>query len=68
MAIANHEIKEHINLMDGNWYSTEPHEDWTWMRQNAPVYYDPSSDVWAITRHADVLTIEKDAKTFSSFN
>ena len=36
------------------------------MRENAPVYYDERRDVWAITRHADVLAIEKDPKTFSS--
>ena len=36
------------------------------MRENAPVYYDEQRDVWGITRHADVLAIEKDPKTFSS--
>ncbi len=38
------------------------------MRQNAPVYYDSQSDVWAITRHADILKVEKDSKTFSNYN
>ena len=41
---------------------TEPHDDWTWMREHAPVYYDAKSDVWAITKYDDVLAIEKDAK------
>ena len=37
------------------------------MREHAPVYYDPKSDVWAITKYDDVLAIEKDAKGFSSY-
>ena len=37
------------------------------MREHAPVFYDPTNDVWAITRYDDVLAIEKDAKGFSSY-
>jgi cytochrome P450 family 142 subfamily A polypeptide 1 len=37
------------------------------MREHAPVFYDPKSDVWAITKYDDVLAIEKDAKGFSSY-
>ena len=55
-----------IDLLDGAWWSHEPHEAWTWMRQHAPVYHDAKNDVWAITRFEDVLAIEKDPKTFSS--
>jgi cytochrome P450 family 142 subfamily A polypeptide 1 len=55
-----------LNLLDGSWYADDPHEIWTWMRREAPVYYDESSDVWGIARYDDVLAIEKDAATFSS--
>jgi cytochrome P450 family 142 subfamily A polypeptide 1 len=55
-----------INLLDGDWYATEPHHDWAWMRANAPVYHDTANDVWAVTRYADVLAIEKDPARFSS--
>ena len=61
-----HPVRDDIDLLDGHWYANEPHDTWEWMRRNAPVYYDPKGDVWAITRHADVLAIEKDPKTFSS--
>jgi len=37
------------------------------MRENAPVYYDAASDVWGITRYHDILAIEKDPETFSSW-
>ena len=63
---ATHPVREDIDLLDGHWYANEPHDLWEWMRDNAPVYYDERRDVWGITRHADVLAIEKDPKTFSS--
>jgi cytochrome P450 family 142 subfamily A polypeptide 1 len=37
------------------------------MRENAPVYWDAKNEVWGITRYHDVMAIEKDAATFSSF-
>lgn len=63
---ATHPVRDDIDLLDGHWYSHEPHDLWEWMRHNAPAYYDEQRDVWGITRHADVLAIEKDPKTFSS--
>ena len=36
------------------------------MRRTKPVHYDPVGAVWGIFKHADVLAVEKDAKTFSS--
>ena len=63
----NHPVRDDIDLLDGHWYATEPHDDWTWMRDHPPVYYDPKGDVWAITKYEDVLAIEKDAKGFSSY-
>ena len=61
-----HPRREGLDLLDGGWYADDPHEVWTWMRREAPVYRDEVSDVWGITRYADVLAIEKDPKTFSS--
>jgi cytochrome P450 family 142 subfamily A polypeptide 1 len=62
-----HTTRSDIDLLDGNWYATNPHDTWTWMREHAPVYYDAASDTWAITKYRDVLAIEKDPKTFSSY-
>lgn len=36
------------------------------MRDNAPIYYDEASRVWAVSRYQDILAIEKDPKTYSS--
>ncbi len=63
----NHPTLDGVNFMDGFWFQHEPHDAWTWMRENAPVYYDANSDVWGISRYHDILAIEKDPKTFSSY-
>lgn len=59
-------MTDDIDLLDGAWWSREPHETWEWMRRHAPVYHDEKNDVWALTRYDDVLAVEKDPKTFSS--
>ena len=41
-----------------------PHEWFTYLRRNAPVYKHPEPDgpgFWVITRHADVCAVGKDA-------
>ena len=56
-----------FDLLDGRWYAGQPYADWAWMREHAPAYWDAANQVWAITRYDDVLRIEKDPATFSSF-
>jgi cytochrome P450 family 142 subfamily A polypeptide 1 len=63
---ATHPRREGLNLLDGGWYADDPHEIWSWMRREAPVYHDEDGDVWGIARYDDVLAIEKDPTTFSS--
>jgi cytochrome P450 family 142 subfamily A polypeptide 1 len=55
-----------LNLLDGSWYAEDPHRIFDEMRKTDPVHYDPVGAVWGVFKHADVLTVEKDAKTFSS--
>ncbi|MCU1391716.1 MAG: cytochrome [Ilumatobacteraceae bacterium] len=61
-----HPLHDEIDLLDGSWYATLPHDTYTWMRENAPAYYDAKTDTWAVTRYHDVVRIERDPKTFSS--
>ena len=58
---------EGLNLLDGKWYAENAHEVWTEMRQTSPVHWDPVAQVWGIAKHQDVLAVEKDPKTFSSY-
>lgn len=47
----------------------QPHDQFAWLRENAPVYWHPepgADGFWAITRHADVRAVGRDPATFSS--
>ena len=66
MTQPNHPTHPDINLTDGPFYGNDPHELFTWMRANAPVYFDTNSGVWGISRYADLKTISADPKTFSN--
>ena len=57
-----------VGLLDPTFYVDIDgmHEAFTWLRANDPVHHDESSDVWGVTRHADVLQVERDDKTFTS--
>ncbi len=46
-----------------------PHEQYDWLRDNAPVYWheEPNGPgFWALTRHDDVAAVGRDPATFSS--
>ncbi len=46
-----------------------PHEQFAWLRENAPVYWHEHPEgygYWVISRHADVLQVSRDFKTFSA--
>ena len=61
MATAENQF-EGFNLVQPKDYADQgyPHDIWTWMRANDPVYWWDDTDglpFWAITKHADVTTI-----------
>ncbi|MGB3410963.1 MAG: cytochrome P450 [Microthrixaceae bacterium] len=58
-----------IDLLATTWGRGEPHDQFDWLRREAPVYWhDEPGDTgfWAVTRHADVRMISNDWETFSS--
>ena len=55
-----------VNLLDGDFWAGEPLPVLDWMRRHEPVYRDEASDLWGITRHADVRAIGSDPRSFSS--
>jgi len=66
MADANHPTRDDIDLVSGEFYGSDPHEQYAWMRANAPVYFDGKNGVWGITRYADLKAVAKDPGTFSN--
>lgn len=55
-----------IDLLDPVLYQSNPHGVWAWMRANEPVYRDEKNKLWGITRHADVMDVERRSSVFSS--
>ncbi len=52
-----------------NYTNGIPHEQFAWLRDNAPVYWHEHPEgygYWILTRHEDVLAASKDFKTFSA--
>ena len=55
-----------VDVLDPELYRTNPHNVWTWMRQHEPVYRDERNGLWVLTRHADVMDVERRSTVFVS--
>ena len=64
MSIASERLV--VDLLDPHLYQSNPHDVWTWMRANEPVYRDQKNGLWGVTRHADVMDMERRSSVFSS--
>lgn len=53
-----------IDLLDGEFYVNDPYSTYAWMREHAPLYWDPVNELWAVTRYDDVVDVEKRKETF----
>ncbi len=52
-----------------NYCAGIPHEQFAWLRNNAPVYWHEHPEghgYWAVSKHADVVAVSRDSKTFSA--
>ncbi len=56
------------DLLDPAWWPDldRVHEFFTWARREAPVFRDEVNGMWAVTRHADLLDVERRSTVFSS--
>jgi cytochrome P450 family 142 subfamily A polypeptide 1 len=55
-----------LNILDPDLYAGDPGPAYTWLRDEAPVYWDTVNQIWVISRYRDVLSIERDATRYSS--
>lgn len=54
------------DLLDPDLYQRNPHDVWEWMRANEPVYRDERNGLWGVTRHADLMDVERRSSVFAS--
>lgn len=61
---------EEINLLDRDRFTHGiPHEWFTYLRREAPIWRHPEPDgpgFWVVTKHEDVVAVGRDGETFSS--
>ena len=60
-----------IDLLEGTWAKGVPHDQLTYLRANAPVFWhdQPAEDgdgFWAVTKYEDIKAITHDWETYSS--
>jgi cytochrome P450 family 142 subfamily A polypeptide 1 len=53
-----------IDLLDGEFYAGGPYETYGWMRDHAPLYWDPVNELWGVSRYRDIVEIEKRKDVF----
>jgi cytochrome P450 len=51
-------------LTDPELYSSDPHPLYAQLRREAPIAWNDQLGFWAVSRHADVLAAESDARTY----
>lgn len=47
-------------------YRRAPHVVWEQMRHDHPLFHDPTTDIWWLTRYDDVATVFADHETYSA--
>lgn len=62
--MADHPLNPAVRLIDGAFYAADPHPHFAWMREHAPVYFDPQGQVWGIALYGDLLSVSRSPHTF----
>lgn len=55
-----------IDLLDGDLYASGPYEVYAWLREEAPLYWDATNELWGVSRYDDIIEIEKRKDVFIS--
>lgn len=57
----------YVNLLDPQFY-VDPWSGYRWLRDNDPVHWDPIHRIWGVSRHADIIEVEKNWHRYSSLD
>ncbi|MEY2430409.1 MAG: cholest-4-en-3-one 26-monooxygenase [Acidimicrobiaceae bacterium] len=55
-----------LDFVSGDFWGRDPHAGLTWLRENAPVYWNEAAEVWGIAKYDDVKEISKHPDVWSS--
>jgi cytochrome P450 family 142 subfamily A polypeptide 1 len=59
-------VNEAVHLTSGEFWGRDPHEELRWMREHAPVYWDPNSRTWGVAGYRDVKLVSRRPEVFRS--
>ncbi|TDB90965.1 cytochrome P450, partial [Actinomadura sp. 7K534] len=59
-------VNDTINLVSGAFWGRDPHAELRWIRENAPVYWDPHGEVWGVSTYAAVKYVSRHPEQFCS--
>jgi cytochrome P450 family 142 subfamily A polypeptide 1 len=60
------DTESRVDLLDPHFYAGDPGPVYAWLRDSAPVYRDEINGIWGVSRHHDVLAVEKQTRRYSS--
>lgn len=55
-----------MNFLSVDFYVRDPFDAYAWLREHAPVWWDPKNAFWVVTKHADVAFVSTHSDLFSS--
>ena len=64
--IPNQSVEDRIELVAGEFWGTDPHDELAWLRANAPVWRDPRTGVWGVATYDLVKHVSTHPELFSS--
>lgn len=59
-------IEDRIDLLDGEFWGRNPHEELAWLRAHAPVWWDRRNELWGVATHELVKQVSRQPQLFSS--
>ncbi len=59
-------VRTPVDLLDPDLYAGDPGPTYAWLRANSPVHFDPVSGLFGISRHRDIVAIERNPGLWSS--
>ncbi|MEU5994913.1 cytochrome P450 [Spirillospora sp. NPDC047418] len=64
MSRSDQPVNDAVNLVSGDFWGRNPHAELRWIRDNAPVYWDPRGEVWGVSTYGAVKYVSRHPELF----
>jgi len=59
-------LDDDVRLLESNWWMSYPHDVYARLRNEAPVYWSPRDELWAISKYDDIRYVSKHPELFAN--